>query len=74
MEDINQNASRNAQKQQKITAVYFGEDFIEIKDNFGEVYTIKDKDYDRHIDIVQGQLLHLSNLPHKREKYYHEDN
>lgn len=74
MEDINKNASRNAQKQQKITAVYFGEDFIEIKDNFGEVYTIKDKDYDRHIDIVQGQLLHLSNLPHKREKYYHEDN
>jgi hypothetical protein len=74
MEDINRNASRNAQKQQKITAVYFGEDFIEIKDNFGEVYTIKDKDYDRHIDIVQGQLLHLSNLPHKREKYYHEDN
>lgn len=74
MEDINKNASRNAQKQQKITAVYFGEDFIEIKDNFGEVYTIKDKDYDRHIDILQGQLLHLSNLPHKREKYYHEDN
>lgn len=74
MEDINQNASRSIQKQQKITAVYFGEDFIEIKDNFGEVYTIKDKDYDRHIDIVQGQLLHLSNLPHKREKYYHEDN
>ena len=74
MEDINQNASRNAQKQQKITAVYFGEDFIEIKDNFGEVYTIQDKDYDRHIDIIQGQLLHLSNLPHKREKYYHEDN
>ena len=74
MEDINKNASRHAQKQQKITAVYFGEDFIEIKDNFGEVYTIKDKDYDRHIDILQGQLLHLSNLPHKREKYYHEDN
>ena len=74
MEDINQNASRSIQKQQKITAVYFGEDFIEIKDNFGEVYTIKDKDNDRHIDILQGQLLHLSNLPHKREKYYHEDN
>ena len=27
-------ASRSIQKQQKITAVYFGEDFIEIKDNF----------------------------------------
>ena len=74
MEDINQNASRNAQKQQKITAVYFGEDFIEIKDNFDEVYTIKDHYYNTHIDILQGQLLHLSNMSHKREKYYHEDN
>ena len=74
MKDINQNASRNAQKQQKITAVYFGEDFIEIKDNFDEVYTIKDHYYNTHIDILQGQLLHLSNMSHKREKYYHEDN
>ena len=74
MEDINKNASRSIQKQQKITAVCFGEDFIEIKDNFGEVYTIKDKDYNTHIDILQGQLLHLSNMSHKREKYYHEDN
>ena len=67
-------ASRSIQKQQKITDVYFGEDFIEIKDNFGEVATIKDKDYNTHIDILQGQLLHLSNMSHKREKYYHEDN
>ena len=74
MKDTNQNASRNAQKQQKITAVYFGEDFIEIKDNFDEVYTIKDHYYNTHIDILQGQLLHLSNMSHKREKYYHEDN
>ena len=74
MEDTNEIASRNAQKQQKITAVYFGEDSIEIKDNFGEVYTIQDKDYNTHIDILQGQLLHLSNMSHKREKYYHEDN
>ena len=74
MEDINEKASRSIQKQQKITAVYFGEDFIEIKDNFGEVYTLKDKDYNTHIDILQGQLLHLSNMSHKREKYYHEDN
>mgnify|MGYP001345647314 FL=1 len=74
MEDTNQIASRNAQKQQKITAVYFGEDFIEIKDNFGEVYTIQDKDYNSYIDILQGQLLQLSNMSHKREKYYHEDN
>ena len=67
-------ASRSIQKQQKITAVYFSEDFIEIKDNFGEVYTIQDKDYNTHIDILQGQLLQLSNMSHKREKYYHEDN
>jgi len=38
------------------------------------VYTIKDKDYNTHIDILQGQLLQLSNMSHKREKYYHEDN
>ena len=67
-------ASRKAQNPQKITAVYFGENFIEIKDNFGEVYTIKDHYYNTHIDILQGQLLHLSNMSHKREKYYHEDN
>ena len=67
-------ASRNAQNPQKITAVYFGENFIEIKDNFGEVYTIKDHYYNTHIDILQGQLLHLSKMSHKREKYYHEDN
>ena len=74
MEDRNEIAARNSQNPQKITAVYFGENFIEIKDNFDEVYTIKDKDYNTHIDILQGQLLHLSNMSHKREKYYHEDN
>ena len=74
MEDRNKIAARNSQNPQKITAVYFGEDFIEIKDNFGEVYTIQDKDYNSYIDILQGQLLQLSNMSHKREKYYHEDN
>ena len=74
MEDINQNAYSRIQKQQEIKSVYFGEDFIEIQDNFGEVYTIKDHYYLTHIDILQGTLLHLSNMSHKREKYYHEDN
>ena len=74
MEDINEEAFRSIQKQQEIKSVYFGEDFIEIQDNFGEVYTIKDHYYLTHIDILQGTLLHLSNMSKKRRKYYHEDN
>ena len=74
MEDINKNAYSRIQKQQEIKTVYFGEDFIEIQDNFGEVYTIKDHYYLTHIDTLQGTLLHLSNMSKKRRKYYHEDN